>query len=219
MKVHQVMMDSLTGEILEGDVFGPCVRFKGGGSSTSTTVNTPDYAYNARMATVAEKEQKIADEYFKFYEQYYQPMEKEQIASNRALIPVQTETEMAKLKTAQGVLGNIQEETELAKPVMAEYYKQALTGIDPEKKVQEARADIAGTFREEEGALRREAGRMGIDPNSNRYVSAMAGRGLEKAKAIATVSNQARNQVEQINFARLSEANQMNKRNLGIGGV
>jgi hypothetical protein len=213
------MMNSLTGEILEGEVFGPCVRFKGGGSSTSTTVNTPDYAYNARMATVAEKEQNIADEYFKFYESYYQPMEKEQIASNRALIPAQTETELQKLNTAQGILGNIREETQLAKPVMAEYYKQALKGINPEEKVQQARADIASSFADEEAGLRREAGRLGIDPNSNRFMGAMANRGIEKAKAIGTASNQARNQVEQINFARLSEANQMNKRNIGIGGV
>ncbi len=74
------------------------VYFKGGGGG-----QTVDYAYNARMASIGESQQAMAEDYFDFWEAEYKPMEQAQIASNKEMIPIETaynKNELA-LKTKQ----------------------------------------------------------------------------------------------------------------------
>lgn len=62
----------------------------GGGSSPSEAI---DRAYNSRMASISERQQSIADQYFDFWKEAYQPMEAEQIGAMRGLIPDMADAE------------------------------------------------------------------------------------------------------------------------------
>lgn len=232
MKIYtKVVMDIRTGKILEEELFeyqGPIAECKGGGSSTTTSTTNvyPDYAYNRRMATVAEKQLAQAEEYMTFWREYYQPMEKAEIAANMELIPAQTAAEKAKvgLEQAQaeagmemvplekeyrrGVLEAGIKETAAAEPVMSEYYKQALRGIDPEAEAARARADVATQFKGAEGTMRRSLGRVGLGA---RYGEAMAGMGMERARATAGAMTTTRRAAEEQNFQRLAGATQQFK--------
>lgn len=242
MLTKQLTVDTFTGETVETELFYPTVRFKGGGGG-STTTNTIDYAYNARMAAVAEQQQNISNEYFNFYKTDYEPMERERIAANRALIPSQTAAGIAQAQadqakatadiatakatadlapvaaqTKMGILQGMQREQVMAEPVMADYYKKALTGVDPNKKVAEAKADVAQSFKENEGALARSAGRYGITPGSSAFVEGLAGQGTSQAKATAAAMTGARGAADKTNFEMLNAATQTYKKNLGLGG-
>jgi len=215
MRINRLIVDLLTGDVHETDLFSPMVCFKGGGSSSTTTV---DYEYNWRMATIAEKQQQMADAYFDFWKTDYYPMEKAQIKANLALIPEQAKTEWEKNKAAQGILQKVQAENKYAQPVMAEYYKKALGGVNVDTRVAEARAGVRQAYGQQEGIAQRNMSRLGIDPTSGNALSAMAGRNLEEAKSIAGSSTLAKNTAEAENFARLTDANKMYKSNLGLGG-
>ena len=69
----------------------PGIFFKGGSSG-----DTYDAAYNARMATIAESQQGMAEDYFNFWKSDYQPMEREQIGANRAMIPYELDFNIRK---------------------------------------------------------------------------------------------------------------------------
>lgn len=56
---------------------------------------------------------------------------------------------------------------------------------------------------------------MGIDPNSSRFTEAMAGRGLQQAKATAGAMGAARSGAEATNFDRLKNATSTYKGGLG----
>lgn len=107
MKIYTyIKMDIETGEILEENSFeyqGPVAECKGGGS----TVNSVDPAYNARMASIAEAQQGMAEEYFDFWRDSYKPLEEAQIQSNLNMLPSAeaqqiAESEMA-TQQAQGM--------------------------------------------------------------------------------------------------------------------
>jgi len=170
----------------------------------------------------------MSEEYMAFWRSDYKPMEREQIAANRALIPFQARTAKMEQVARQKLLpmeteyqaGRLKagiQETKMGMPVMGEYYKQALRGVDPERKVREARADVAGEFVGAEEAGRRELGRFGVsDPTSARFQGGQVQRGIEKAKAVATAATGARTAAEEESFRRLSHAAGTYKG--GVGG-
>lgn len=191
------------------------VHFKGGGSTT--TVKDIDYEYNARMADIAERQQAMAEEYFDFWQDEYKPLEQAQIEANMELLPQQTRLEAARMTAEEqllplnteyqtGLLNSRIQETRNAQPVLSEYYKQALQGVNPDQKVTQARTDVAAAFKDQEQTLRRNAARMGLNPNSNRYAESMGAGGLSQARAAAGAMTQARNTAEDTNFSRLQSA-------------
>jgi hypothetical protein len=93
---------------------GPVAECKGGGATTSTTTTTGeiDYAYNDRMATIAEQQQDIANEYAEFWRTEYKPLESAQIGANLSLINTQTQTERARQETERLGLDLQQEQIE-----------------------------------------------------------------------------------------------------------
>lgn len=233
MKVYtRVVIDTRTGAIKASKSFeytGPIAECKGGGGATTSTTKVQgevDYAYNARMAAIAERQQNMAEEYATFWREEYKPLESEQIAANRAMIPAQMGLEEEKIaaqrelipaetELRKGMLGMGAAEVEAAKPVMGEYYKEALRGGDIEGEVRAARADVAGSFKEQAGAQRREMGRLGIMPGSERASAMMADRRTEQAKATAGAMTGARRFAEEKRFGRLGGAMQTFKGGLG----
>lgn len=218
MRIYtKIVIDMETLKVIEAewtdDYEGPVAECKGG----STTTNTVDYAYNARMAAISERQQRMAEEYFAFWKSDYKPLEREQIQANRQLIPFQTELEKQKILAESELIPDQVafqkemmaagiEETRAAKPVLEEFYKQALEGVDVEGRVQAARSDVAQSFAESEQQLRRESGRLGLDPNDPRFKRALGVKGLEQAKATAGAMTTTRTAAEDEEFRRLAGA-------------
>jgi hypothetical protein len=86
------------------------VFFKGGGGDSY------DVAYNARMATIAETQQGMANEYFQYWQESYRPMEEEQISANRELLPHETAFRAEQIHHGQELLPH---ETEARKKEIA----------------------------------------------------------------------------------------------------
>jgi hypothetical protein len=76
------------------------VNFKGGGSGGDGY----DAAYNARMATIAEAQQGMAETYFDFWKSDYKGMEQAQIQANKQLIPSETNLALAQNKAAASLI-------------------------------------------------------------------------------------------------------------------
>jgi len=174
---------------------GPIALCKGGGG------DTVDKEYNKRMANIAERQQGIADEYFKFWETTGKPYEQAQMAANMELMPYEVATQKLGLQARAS-------ELQQAKPVMEEYYKQALEGVNPEEQVQRARADVAQGIQESEEENARTMERLGISPGSPAYAEQLKTSGIQKAKAIGAAMTTARTTTEQENFQRLQTATQ-----------
>ena len=203
--------------------------FKGGGGATY------DAAYNERMATIAEAQQGMAELYFDFWESDYKPMEKEQIAANREMIPYETGLQKEKIQAERELLPGqtaftgeqiaagrelLPGQTALAKlqtqdstaaineraPVRTAFYNEALNGIDVESRANRAGADAAHSFASSNNIMRRNSARMGVSPDSGRFTAMQNENSLDRAKMVSGAKTQARTLAELENFNRLQGA-------------
>ena len=97
MKIYNLLvLDMDTLEVLEEDSFeyfgdlAECGKPSGGGV---------DKAYNARMATIAEAQQAMSEEYFAYWGETIRPYEEAQVAANLELMPYETEAMKGRLKS------------------------------------------------------------------------------------------------------------------------
>ena len=106
MKIYtMVHIDMATGETIEENYFewnGPVDFCKGGGGSSTT--NTVDYAYNARMAALSEEQQGWARDYYNMWQQYQKPYEIAQTQANMEMLPLETELYKQQLTAAKDLL-------------------------------------------------------------------------------------------------------------------
>lgn len=232
MKIYtKMVLDIDTGATLHEESFeydGPVAECKGGGSST---VNSTDPAYDARMATISESQQAMAEDYFNYYKTEYQPLQTAQIEADKQLLPYQTAQAQQSLQSqmevspyqteaAKGLLYNNIKGNAEAAPVVSEYYKQALKGVDVNGKVNQARSDVAQGFADTNASQARNDARMGIAPGSARSNYESAATGIQKAQAIGSAMTTARNNAQEENFNRLQAATTTNtQRNAGIVGL
>ncbi|MFA7188692.1 MAG: hypothetical protein WC117_01240 [Sphaerochaetaceae bacterium] len=235
----RVVIDIATGNIDEEESYlyeGPVAECKGGGGSTDAV----DEAYNARMATIYEAQEGMAEEYYDYWKDIYKPYETAQVAANRSLIPAQTEQAAAEaaaatavapsnaalnLATNEASLGLLPYQTDLAKtkmadttqaiseyaPIRSEYTSQALNGVDIGDRMTQAKADVASAFANQTSATNRDMSRMGINPNSGRYADQSRLNATNQAKATASAATTARTTAEDENYTRLKDAT-----NLGL---
>jgi len=138
-----------------------------GSGGGGTTINSEDEAYNARMATIAEAQQKMAEEYYSYYKDTYQPYEKEQIAANRALIPYQKKFQTEALTTG-------------------------LEGLDPEAAMDAAQADVAQSYEGAQDSMTRNLAKRGVRMDSGQALQAQKDTALDRAKAIGGARTMAR---------------------------
>ena len=205
------------------EYIGPVAHCGGGGGSV-------DKKFNARMASVAERQQNIADKYFNFWSKHQRPYEAKQLAYNTKLLPHEFATETKKLETerrgyetAQKGYGLVEEEMDVrsaelrqAAPVMEEYYKQALEGVDVGEETARARADVAQGLEETERETARQMGRLGVDVSSPAYAERMKATGMEKAKAVGSAMSQARTSATDRSFGMLAQATSQFKTSSGL---
>jgi hypothetical protein len=92
------------------------------------------------------------------------------------------------------------------KPIEVRVARDAEVGIDPNQRAARASSDVGHSFDQAQGVQQRTMERMGINPNSGRYVSGLRDVALARAAATAGVMNQARTQADQINWDRRVQA-------------
>ena len=234
MKIYtRVVIDMADGSVLEEDSFehhGDVALCKG--SSSTTTV---DKEYNRRMASIAERQQGMAEEYFQYWQQYQQPYEKAQIDANMQLLPKEAMLAEAQLdaqsqllpgqtalKKAQdaAALDLLPGQTDLSKAEMAnrmdtlqqlqpaktEFFKQATEGVDINQRVGAASADVANSYKDVAAKTVRTMSRMGVGPDSGRFAGMNSATDVNQAAAVAGARSQARVAGEQENFNRLNQA-------------
>ncbi|MGE4551897.1 MAG: hypothetical protein AB7D57_02230 [Desulfovibrionaceae bacterium] len=184
MKIYtRVVLDMRTGEVLHEESHeygGPVALCKGGSGGTSTT-NTVDYEYNRRMATIAEAQNNMAQEYFDFWKSDYKPLEQAQIAANLDLI-------------------------EKGTPVRDAFIEQSLNGVDEATVAGLAQTDAQAAASGAQQATQRSLARMGINPTSGAYQEAMQDTGLNTARTVAAAKNNARVVARDENYERLKAA-------------
>lgn len=225
MRIYtKIKIDIETLETLESESYdyaGPVAQCKGGGGG-----DTVDYAYNARMAGIAERQQTLAEEYFDFWRTDQKELERMQIQANKELIPQQTELQKAQMESEMNLMGvregyersmmeYAQEDLEARKPLARKYYEEAMTGENPEQRAAEARATVSQQIDAGRSTMRREASRMGADVNSARFQRNLKGASHDRAKGVAGAMVAERNAARERNFGRMDSA--MTK-NLGVGG-
>jgi hypothetical protein len=227
----KIVLDIETLEVVEKDSFeysGEVALCKGGSSSTTTV----DKAYNRRLAAIQERQQDIADEYFRYWDEYQKPYEILQTQSNTELLPLETETakqqqllagqqaqagqELLPLQTdaAKAKLEDQIETIGMMKPVKTNFFQQAAEGVDVQGRMGMAQADVAKGFADAETGTRMFMSRMGVNPNSGRFAAAASATDRAKAAAVAGARTTSRLNSEDENFRRLATGMQF-----GMQGV
>jgi hypothetical protein len=140
------------------------------GGGGSTTINSQDEAYNARMAAIAEQQQAMAQEYYGYYKDYYQPYEKEQIAANRGLLPYQT---------------GLQQKALIA----------GAEALDPNAAMDTAAADVAQSFEGAQDSIARNLSKRGVTMDSGQALQLQKEMTLERTKAIGGARTGARRNI------------------------
>ena len=140
-----------------------------GSGGGSTEINSEDEAYNARMATIAESQQGMAQEYYDYYKDVYQPYETEQVEANRALLPYQVDAQ----KTAYGSVGN---------------------ALDADQMADTAQGDMVQQFAGAQDAMDRSLSKRGVRMDSGQAIQMQKQTALERAKAVGGARTGARQQ-------------------------
>jgi len=126
-----------------------------------------------------------------------------QTEAERKLIPLRAETEEAGLGLQKAMITDAQKSLKERSPVISKFYEEALSGVDVEKRVSEARAGVMQDFGQSMDIARRDMSRMGIDPTSGRGTAVFKNIGVERATRMAGASTAAENLAEQEKFERL----------------
>ena len=199
MKVYEkVVIDMDTLEVVEErsyEYYGEVAECKGG----SSTTNTQDKEYNRRMATIAEAQQAMAEEYFDYWKSDYKPFEQAQTAAQMSLIPGETALAQESVDAQREMIG-------MQMPVAREFYNQSLKGINVQDEIGKATTDVAQKYGQIGGQWRREAGRMGINPESGRFASIRRKMLRDQARDTAGAATNARRYAEDVNYKRLAGA-------------
>lgn len=206
MKIYtKVVLDIATGAVEYEESFeyeGPAALCKGGGGGGSSV----DKEYNARMASIAEDQQAMSEESMDFWRSDYKPMEREQIAANRELIPYQKD--LAKEQaTAERELIPFQTETTKKQHGAAQaFIDEATGGVDVDGRVSQAESDVKHGFGLTSAKARRDFSRSGLNINSGRYGMMMNDLNLSQAQSVAGARTKARRTAEEERLGRLRAA-------------
>lgn len=205
MKIYtKVVIDLETLSVIEEEGFeydGEVAECKGGGGGS--TVNSVDYKYNARMATLSEEQQKWAREYFKVWQQYYKPYEIAQSKVNMEMLPLESNLYKQQLNAATDLLP---QQTEAAK----KFLQASTSGVDINERMGLATADASSAWKDVNSQTARANARMGVNPNSGRFQGVNAALDTQKAAQLAGARTQARVGAEQENYERLAKASAFN---------
>ncbi|WP_432736464.1 hypothetical protein [Maridesulfovibrio sp. FT414] len=208
MKVYtKIVIDFSSGKVEHAESYeyhGPVALC--GGSSGGGGGDSIDKEYNARMATIYEAQQAMSEESMDFWRSDYKPMEREQIAANRELIPYQKDLAKDQI-TAQRELLPLQTETSRKQLGAAQtFIDTAVKGVDVDSRVSQAESDVKHSFGMASSSSKRDFSRAGLNTNSGRYGMLMKDLNLSQAQAVAGARTMARRTAEEDNLNRLKAA-------------
>ncbi|WP_051677119.1 hypothetical protein [Maridesulfovibrio frigidus] len=210
MKIYtEVVIDMATGEVEHEESFeynGPvalCGGSSGGGGDGI------DEAYNDRMATIYEAQQGMSEKSFDFWETDYKPMEQEQIAANRELIPVQTALAKEQIASTRELLPLQTEAGKQQLNVRQDFMDEAQKGVDVNSRVSQAEADVKQGFGLAGMQAQRNYSRTGQNVNSGHFAGMQKDLALSQATAVAGARTKARNTAKDENFNRLKSASSL----------
>jgi len=115
-------------------------------------------------------------------------------------------TELAGAKFARKGMADAGAQMDARAPVISEYYKAALKGVDPNDAMNRAQADVSIGMKGASGALKRDLARSGVSASSNIGVNAIKDMHSDYSKNAAYARTSARDDAADTNFSRLSEA-------------
>lgn len=181
---------------------------KGGGGNTSV-----DREYNARMAAIAESQQKMAEQYFDQWNNNFKDMEVEQVNANKRLIPYETNQAIANAQfgtaQAQAQMGLLPQQTQLAQAQMglgmtqadaqqkktlmglgasSALYNDVMKGPDLKGAADLAGSQVAASYHGAAQKTAADASRMGLGGMLSNMSQSNAGLGA----SVAAARNQAR---------------------------
>jgi hypothetical protein len=214
----------------------------------TTQVSQVDPEAARRMAAVAERSQQLAEQQWGTYQNIFAPYEQELVSTNRAVLPYYQQMMEAEYgaqarlaapreeATRLGLEEQIRDiemgrpvkealvqqqlaELEQAAPVSAEFYRQALEGVDVGQRMAEAQADIEQGYAGTRGIMSRELARAGVMPGSARQAEALEDLLYQRAKSIGGARTLARRGAETESFGRLQTAMGVRGRATGLPGV
>ena len=201
-------MDDMS--VIEADAYdyhGPVAMCGGSGGGSSTT-NTVDYEYNARMAALSEEQQAWAREYFEMWQTHFKPYEIALAHANLEMLPLETNLYKNQLQAATQLLP---QQTEAAQ----KFLEASTSGVDINERMALATADASSAWKDVQGQTLRANARMGVNPNSGRFQGVNAALDTQKAAQLAGARTQARVGAEQENYERLKNAASFN----ATGGI
>lgn len=207
----KLVIDMMTGETLEQEGYwhdGEVAECKGGGGS----VESVDYVYNDRMATIAEEQQSWAREYMDMWQKHFKPYEIAQAQTNMELLPLETEVYKNQLSAAKELLPG---QTQAAK----QFLDASTKGVDVNERMGLVSADASNAWKDVGATMARESARMGVNPNSGRFQGIQAALGTQKAAQMAGARTQARVGAEQENYELLKNAASFNPTGSMLQGV
>ncbi|WP_031485687.1 hypothetical protein [Maridesulfovibrio frigidus] len=207
MKIYtKVVIDMATGEVEHEESFeynGPVALCGGSGGGGSDSI---DEKYNDRMATIYEAQQGMAEDYFDFWKSDYQPMEKEQIAANRKLIPHQTALAEEQITSSRELLPLQTEASKKQLNVRQDFMDEAQKGVDVNSRVSQAEADVKQGYGLAGMQAQRNYSRTGQNVNSGHFAGMQKDLALSQAKSVAGARTKARRTAKDENFNRLKSA-------------
>lgn len=202
-------MDDMS--VIEADAYdydGPVALCGGDSGGGSSTTNTVDYQYNARMAALSEEQQAWAREYFEMWQTHFKPYEIAQAQANMEMLPLETNLYKNQLQAATQLLP---QQTEAAQ----KFLEASTSGVDINERMALATADASSAWKDVQGQTLRANARMGVNPNSGRFQGVNAALDTQKAAQLAGARTQARVGAEQENYERLKNAASFN----ATGGI
>ncbi|MBI9110312.1 hypothetical protein [Maridesulfovibrio ferrireducens] len=206
MKIYnRVVIDMVSGIVEQEDSYehsGPVALCKGSGGGGDSI----DEEYNDRMATIYESQQDMAGEYFDFWKTDYQPMEREQIAANRELIPHQTALAKDQIISSRELLPLQTETSKKQLNVRQNFMDEAQKGIDVNSRVSQAEADVKQGYGLAGMQAQRNFSRSGQNVNSGHFAGMQKDLALSQAQSVAGARTKARSTAKDENFNRLKSA-------------
>ena len=133
-------------------------------------------------------------------------LQQRQIAAEESLLGQRTDTERSRLEAELAMARDRMKTIGERSPVISKLYEEALSGVNAQARVDQARANVQHGFAAAADQTRRDLSRMGIDPNSGRGAAAFRNVDLAKASALAGASTAAQTQAENEKFERLRAA-------------
>lgn len=174
----------------------------GGGSD----VNSVDKEYNARMATIAEKQNEWAENYYNMWDTHFKKYEIEQAKTNFENLPLENGLYKEQLTTLRDLIPKEKELYTKQLETTNRFLDASTKGVDINERMGMATADVAGAWKNANEANIRANARMGVNPNSGRFMGTQAAMQTQQAAQMAGARTQARVGAEQENYDRLMKA-------------